>query len=282
MKDKRASQSMLEYALFIAVIVAALFAMKTFGLRSVQEKYRQNADVFGEGSQFDKTATSASDSSTSTGIEEPPPIDVDACASVISQVDALENQLDDLEEQLEQIIEFCNGGAADELEEELRRLKEESIPALKNGIAYSEGMESYYRSLETYYRDQAKAKRAEAKAKDDYADWLEDNCPYYYDYDDNCEAEIASLRVAAAQLRAEADQLDAIADFYKEEADTWKLIADQQKQALAILEARVIAIENLLAGIGGDADSMIQALEDQIAALQQQIDALKSGSPSCF
>lgn len=55
-KNKQA-QSVLEYAVLIIIVVAALLAMRIYMLRAVQEKYRQSADVFGEGEQYESEVT---------------------------------------------------------------------------------------------------------------------------------------------------------------------------------------------------------------------------------
>lgn len=55
-KNKQA-QSFLEYAILIIIVVAALLAMRIYMLRAVQEKYRQNGDVFGEGEQYESEVT---------------------------------------------------------------------------------------------------------------------------------------------------------------------------------------------------------------------------------
>lgn len=46
------AQNMLEYSLLICVVIAVLIVMKTYMARGIQERYRQSADVFGEGQQF--------------------------------------------------------------------------------------------------------------------------------------------------------------------------------------------------------------------------------------
>jgi Flp pilus assembly pilin Flp len=51
------SQTFLEYAVLIGVVAAALVAMRVYMVRVVQEKYRQSADVFGEGEQYQKGVT---------------------------------------------------------------------------------------------------------------------------------------------------------------------------------------------------------------------------------
>jgi len=55
--QKNRAQSVIEYAVFISVLVAALMAMKVFMTRGVQEKYRQSAQVFGQGEQYEEGVT---------------------------------------------------------------------------------------------------------------------------------------------------------------------------------------------------------------------------------
>lgn len=47
----------MEYAVFIVVLAAALMAIRIYFLRAVQEKYRQSADVFGGGDQYERGVT---------------------------------------------------------------------------------------------------------------------------------------------------------------------------------------------------------------------------------
>jgi Flp pilus assembly pilin Flp len=51
------SQTFLEYAVLIALAAAALIAMGAYMAKAVQGKYRQSADVFGEGEQYKKGVT---------------------------------------------------------------------------------------------------------------------------------------------------------------------------------------------------------------------------------
>lgn len=53
----RKGQSFIEYAILVVLVVGALLAMRTYMVRSVQEKYRQSADVFGEGGQYERGIT---------------------------------------------------------------------------------------------------------------------------------------------------------------------------------------------------------------------------------
>lgn len=49
---KNKSQSILGYALLIAIVVAALIAISTYMKRRVQGSYRKAADVYGQGEQY--------------------------------------------------------------------------------------------------------------------------------------------------------------------------------------------------------------------------------------
>ncbi|MDD2752359.1 MAG: hypothetical protein PHN59_04440 [Candidatus Omnitrophica bacterium] len=53
------AQGVLAYVVFIAVVTGALVAMKFYLLRTVQEKYRQSSDVWGEGEQYEPNRTAA-------------------------------------------------------------------------------------------------------------------------------------------------------------------------------------------------------------------------------
>lgn len=89
---KNKSQSFLEYAILIAVLVAAFIAMRIYFVRSVQEKYRQSADVFGEGEQYARGVTQVTEFASSLDITNPfgPR---DACSNILAQVVALERDI---------------------------------------------------------------------------------------------------------------------------------------------------------------------------------------------
>ena len=52
MKNKK-SQNMLSYSVIIAVLAIVFLAMATYAKRAIQGKYRQAADVFGGGEQYE-------------------------------------------------------------------------------------------------------------------------------------------------------------------------------------------------------------------------------------
>lgn len=58
-RDK--AQSFTEYAMLIALAAAVLVAMRVFITRVVQEKFRQGADVFSQGEQYEKGKTVVTD-----------------------------------------------------------------------------------------------------------------------------------------------------------------------------------------------------------------------------
>lgn len=56
-KRKDRAQSILTFAVILAMAVLALVTMRTYFTRAVQERYRQSADALGEGDQFEKNRT---------------------------------------------------------------------------------------------------------------------------------------------------------------------------------------------------------------------------------
>ena len=53
MKEKNFfGQSILEYAILVMILISALFVGGLYYKRSLQGRYRQAADVLGEGSQY--------------------------------------------------------------------------------------------------------------------------------------------------------------------------------------------------------------------------------------
>ena len=49
----------MQYAVLIILVAAAFMAMRSYLLGALQEKYRQSADVFGEGEQYQEGVTRA-------------------------------------------------------------------------------------------------------------------------------------------------------------------------------------------------------------------------------
>lgn len=93
MKRKNKAQSFLEYSVVIIVVAAALIAMRIYFVRAVQEKYRQSADVFGEGEQYAQGITQ----STETNSQDPGPVEPDnprdTCPNILAMVNTLQNEI---------------------------------------------------------------------------------------------------------------------------------------------------------------------------------------------
>lgn len=88
--DGMLSQTFLEYAVVILVAAIALFAMRVYFVRAVQQKYRQSADVFGEGGQYVPGKTQVNESYTSSVPSEPPALPTEGtCANIVARVNAL-------------------------------------------------------------------------------------------------------------------------------------------------------------------------------------------------
>ena len=60
MRSKK-SQSLIEYSVLIAVLIAALIAMWTYLRFSLQGRIRKSADVFGRGEQYESGITKCYD-----------------------------------------------------------------------------------------------------------------------------------------------------------------------------------------------------------------------------
>jgi len=58
-RNNRQGQTVLQYAVLIILVAAAFMAMRSYLLGALQEKYRQSADVFGEGEQYQEGVTRA-------------------------------------------------------------------------------------------------------------------------------------------------------------------------------------------------------------------------------
>ena len=162
------AQSFLEYSILIGVLVAALVGMRVFMVRAVSERYRQSADIFGQGEQYEPGVTQVLVNSYSSlpqiDPEDPCPGVEKAVTTLNSQIAALELTLSDPEsgEGLEQSkanieaqIAALTGVASitglvqlqiDQLKEQLAELKkriaavEADIQTRKDKIAQYQGL----------------------------------------------------------------------------------------------------------------------------------------------
>lgn len=96
-RRKSKAQSFIGYAILIAVVVAALLAMRVYLVRIMQEKFRQAADTFGQGEQYEKGRTLETTSHGETFVvPELPPEPKDLCGFVCAKISLLEGQLSSL------------------------------------------------------------------------------------------------------------------------------------------------------------------------------------------
>lgn len=108
MKRKTKAQSYLEYGVLIALVAIAFVALRTYFVRAVQEKYRQSADVFGEGAQYAKGITNVTEESSYLDIS-PTPRGRDICSSVVNQVATLEKEINGYDQEVEGVTTHFQG-----------------------------------------------------------------------------------------------------------------------------------------------------------------------------
>ncbi|MCU0666740.1 MAG: sensitive to high expression protein 9 homolog [Candidatus Omnitrophica bacterium] len=93
-KIKNKAQGFIEYAVLVIIIAAALVAMKIYMGRSVQDKYRQAGDVFGEGNQYALGITQSQNTSKSGAIVPEPPEEKDDCPIILARIAVMRKELD--------------------------------------------------------------------------------------------------------------------------------------------------------------------------------------------
>lgn len=138
MRRKNKAQSILTYLFLIVAAVVAILAMRIFLSRTVQEKYRQSFDVWGEGEQYKHGSTAAQYWGSSwENIKL-------KCPEVQSQVEALEKQIITLEAriiELEREAEFFLARAAAlrnraaDVQREVDRLRQRGLDDEANRLA---------------------------------------------------------------------------------------------------------------------------------------------------
>jgi Flp pilus assembly pilin Flp len=56
MMNNNKAMSIIEYSLLLVIVIAALFSMGAYLKRSVSGRWRQSADTFGSGRQYNSSA----------------------------------------------------------------------------------------------------------------------------------------------------------------------------------------------------------------------------------
>jgi prefoldin subunit 5 len=260
MNKGRKSQSYLQYAVLIAVMVAVFLSMRIFMVRSVQEKYRQSADVLGEGAQYAKGETRATDTSTSSSLITPPVPITDPCPNLVNAVSDLERQRDSLLSQATDLRITAN-----KIEAQIT-----DIPATANTL----------RSHAASLRRRANQTDAQAQgyrnSAEDYrrCDPNYSNCNYSIDRKFYYDPELKEC----LSLGNYADVYDCGAAKLDNRAKTLRDNANSIESDAAKLDAQV-----------PDLQAQVRILREQAATLetsannkQTQIDQYKTARPECF
>jgi DNA anti-recombination protein RmuC len=156
---KSKAQSFLEYTVLLAVLVAAFLAMRVYFVRSVQEKYRQSADVFGEGEQYARGVTQVTETASSLDITDTS-AGRDSCSNVRSQVAALEKNITDLM------------ARATQFQTQATQMRQQAQASRNAGFGDAGAQESLLIKMAADFENQARAYREEAADKQDEIDQL--------------------------------------------------------------------------------------------------------------
>lgn len=158
-KRQSKAQSFIEYAVLIAVAAAALIAMRVYLVRAVQEKYRQSADVFGQGEQYARGVTQVTESASSMDIAEvTDPQDV--CANIRGKVAGLEKSRANL---LDRASKFAANAAS---------MRQQAQLSQSAGFADAAKQEAQLLEQATDFEKRAQAAQDEAAKQQEEIDGL--------------------------------------------------------------------------------------------------------------
>ncbi|MFA5145732.1 MAG: hypothetical protein WC723_07055 [Candidatus Omnitrophota bacterium] len=216
------SQVFAEYVILIAIVAAVLIGMRIYTERALQQKFRESADVFGEGEQYAKGVTVA----TYSDAPEPPgtpitPVE-DICPGLLSKIAILEGEINELNER----ADLFEQNALD-LTDSTTDL-EGQIPVLREQAGLLRAQADGYENQADQKDLAALAKRSEADGfsaqadiKRNELDALKRANPSCYSgcgcvagSEPACQTmnEIAALESESASLRSQATEKDAQAD----------------------------------------------------------------------
>ena len=312
-KQGNRAQVFTEYVILIALVAAVLFGMRIYMERAVQQKFRESADVFGEGEQYAKGITTATYNDTPGTPTDPIVPTHDICPGLLSKIEVLEEEIRDLNERAESFEQ-----SALNLNNTVTEL-DAQIPILRDQARQIRVLADDYEAravakdvLALSKRNEAKADIIAARALNDQADAkqielddLREKYPYYCvsspcvstcaDGEDCCckddaintlVSAIATLRsdaailiAAAAQLNSDAAELEAAAlVLHGQAASLYKAADDADQAADDLEETQVPELKRRAKEFedkAAEARSAAQNKEDQIA--QFKIDY-----PKCF
>lgn len=312
-KQGNRAQVFTEYVILVAIVAAVLVGIRIYMERAVQQKFRESADVFGEGEQYAKGVTTAAYNDT-PGIS-PTPITPthDICPGLLSKIEVLEGEIKDLNERAESFEQSALNlnDTATELDAQIPVLREQARQIRILADDY-EGQADAKDADALDKRTQAKAFIAQAKVLNDQADAkqielddLRDSYPAYCvsnpcastcsEGDTCCCADdainklvndIASLRSEAANLIAQAADLNAKAAvleydakiLHEKAASLYKAADDADQSANDLEEIQAPELKKRAKEFEDkavDARNAAQKKEDQI-------EQFKKDYPKCF
>lgn len=258
--------------MLIGIVVGALIAMRIYMARSMQEKIRQTANVFGSGEQYEKGVTQVTDLD-GAGIKsaEEAEITYDTCPQVLRQAAELEAQVEKLVSSADSLEQ-----AAADTQAQLTGLGEQAVNMRNQAAGFAAEAKGY--------RDRAVALNTQADNDQAQIDQYKADCPSCFglpakashiDKPCNCaslteevnrlEAEITQLRREAAELNGKAEEKEDLARQLEEAADTL------ENEAIPQLEEQSQRLRQ-----------EAEALRVRAAANEDQINGLKADSPGCF
>src|SRR3989338_6170698 len=120
-KKSNFAQTLLEYSILISVAAAALIGMRVYLTRAVQEKYRQAAEVYGQGEQYAKGITK--NSNLDSGLKSD---DVFiSCEGAIKHVVDLNTQVGVLKNRVDNLNQLLNDALGKNLQLEVEKAESE-------------------------------------------------------------------------------------------------------------------------------------------------------------
>lgn len=251
-RKRNKSQTFAEYALLIAVTAVALIAMRVYVVRGVQQKYRESADVFGQGEQYasGRTLITNLDGGTININREIPARDT--CVFAVAEADRLERRINELNTKAGS-LEQASADALEQapvLQQEAAALNSEAAN-LRNQAAQKEDQVAVLTS-------NVASLRVQAQQTQDKIDWYKSsysNCFQQYNYWEwDCDwvkIEVERLEQRKIDLLAEASAKEQEAITKDAEARSLTLQADAKDEAAAGKEMeagrlQVISDESLL------------------------------------
>lgn len=267
-------QTIIQYAALIIIIVGAFMVMRPFITRSIQEKYRDTADVFGQGRTYAKGVTQVTSlDGSAAAVTATNVAGRRSCADVSSDVASLRNQII----KLQGVVDDIENNATDS--QGLNTGLTGDIQSLRSNIEDMLAQAGYNETLAAQARQEADNKMQQADQVQEEIDQIKKDNPECVRGSMSGECfRIPQLQLRIVQLQREANVLVTQAvDLEGRAADLRRSASSLTRAANGLESGQDSGTTDRIGAARGYAGD----IKEEIKAKEEQIQKYKTWYPDC-